>query len=82
MVGPFTVTVKAAVATSRVDPFTVTAYVPGKAVVAIVNPLADSWPEELMVHDVDVMMTGAAGTCPNMQVPASAGLKLAPVAKT
>jgi hypothetical protein len=39
MVGALTVTVKAAVATSPVDPVTDIAYVPGKAVVAIVNPL-------------------------------------------
>jgi len=42
IVGALTVTVKAAVAISPVDPLTVTAYVPGRAVVAIVNPLADN----------------------------------------
>jgi len=40
--GALTVTVKAAVATSSVDPVTVIAYVPGVAIVATVNPLADS----------------------------------------
>ena len=40
MVGALTVTVKAAVAISPVVPVTVTAYVPGVAVPATVNPLA------------------------------------------
>jgi hypothetical protein len=40
MVGALEVTVNAAVAISPVDPVTVTAYVPGVAVAATVNPLA------------------------------------------
>ena len=80
--GPLTVTVKAAVAISPVDPLTVTAYTPGKAVAATVNPVPVNLPVESIAHVAEAIMIGAAGTCPKTQRPASAGLKLAPDANT
>ena len=61
IVGVFTVTVNAAVATSSVDPVTVTAYVPGRAVAAIVNPLAVNTPVEEIVQVVAEIMMGVDG---------------------
>ena len=77
--GTVVVTTKLADAISPVVPFTLTVYNPGVAVVATVKPLAEIAPVEVIVHDIDVKITGVVGDCRKVHAPTSPVLKPFPL---